>query len=150
MEILRNDLARRLIRLDPTKRFRIIHGEEVKSYLGDCWDSDREAGPITITFAVGGAGAQAEIAGGAVKSLSNMIKQGKVRLNLVAAHREEVKNYFEKLVKKHGLTMSEGIGYSITRTKTNISASSTNCCMTRTYCGPSRLKCRSTAAWDCL
>lgn len=109
MEILRNDLARRLIRLDPTKRFRIIHGEEVRSYLGDCWDPDMEAGPITITFAVGGAGAQAEIAGEAVKSLSNMIKEGKVRLNLIAAHREEVKKYFEKLVKRHGLTNSEGI-----------------------------------------
>lgn len=109
MEILKRDLARRLIRLDPTKRFRIIHGEEVRSYLGDNWDPDMGSGPITITYAVGGAGAQAEIAGGAVKSLSNMIKEGKVRLNLVAAHRKEVNDYFEKLITKHGLTMSEGI-----------------------------------------
>lgn len=109
MEILKRDLARRLIRLDPTKRFRIIHGEEVRSYLGDSWDPDMGSGPITITYAVGGAGAQAEIAGGAVKSLSNMIKEGKVRLNLVAAHRKEVNDYFEKLITKHGLTMSEGI-----------------------------------------
>jgi len=109
MEILKRDLARRLIRLDPTKRFRIIHGEEVRSYLGDSWDPDMGSGPITITYAVGGAGAQAEIAGGAVKSLSNMIKEGKVRLNLVAAHRKEVNDYFEKLIRKHGLTMSEGI-----------------------------------------
>jgi hypothetical protein len=109
MEILKRDLARRLIRLDPTKRFRIIHGEEVRSYLGDSWDPDMRSGPITITYAVGGAGAQAEIAGGAVKSLSNMIKEGKVRLNLVAAHRKEVNDYFEKLIRKHGLTTSEGI-----------------------------------------
>lgn len=109
MEILKRDLARRLIRLDPTKRFRIIHGEEVRSYLGDSWDPDMGSGPITITYAVGGAGAQAEIAGGAVKSLSNMIKEGKVRLNLVAAHRKEANDYFEKLITKHGLTMSEGI-----------------------------------------
>ncbi|HOA55193.1 MAG TPA: hypothetical protein PLY59_04340 [Clostridiales bacterium] len=109
MEILKRDLARRLIRLDPTKRFRIIHGEEVRSYLGDSWDPDMGSGPITITYAVGGAGAQAEIAGRAVKSLSNMIKEGKVRLNLVAAHRKEVNDYFEKLITKHGLTMSEGI-----------------------------------------
>ena len=68
MEILKRDLARRLIRLDPTKRFRIIHGEEVRSYLGDNWDPDMGSGPITITYAVGGAGAQAEIAGGAVKA----------------------------------------------------------------------------------
>lgn len=109
MEILRHDLARRLIRLDPTKRFRIIHGDEVRSYLGDCWDPDREAGPLTITFAVGGAGAQKEIAAGAVKSLSGLIKEGKIRLNLVATHRQEVRDYFVKLAEKNGLSASGNI-----------------------------------------
>ncbi len=109
MGILRRDLAKRLIRLDPTKRFRVIHGEEVRYYLGDDWDPNEEAGPITLTYAVGGAGAQAEIAGSAVKSLSNMIKEGKIRLNLIAAHRQEVNDYFEKLIQKYGLAMSDGI-----------------------------------------
>lgn len=109
MSILRGDLSRRLIRLDPTRRFRIIHGEEARYYLGEHWTPDAPGGPITVTYAVGGAGAQAEIAGGAVKSLSGMIKEGKIKLNLVAAHRPEVKKYFEKLLNKTGLASSGGV-----------------------------------------
>lgn len=106
MNILRHDLAKRLIRLDPTKRFRIIHGEEVKHYLGEYWEPEAEASPLTLTYAVGGAGAQAEIAEGVVKSLAKSVKSGKIRLNLVASHRNEVKQYFEKLLQKEGLTSS--------------------------------------------
>lgn len=109
MGILRQDLANRLIRLDLTKRFRIIHGEEAKFYLGDCWNPEATAGPITLTYAVGGAGAQADIAEGVVGSLSNMIKEGRICLNLVASHRAEVNQYFEKLIQKSGLTLSKNI-----------------------------------------
>lgn len=109
MSILRHDLARRLIRLDPTKRFRAIHGQEVKFYLGDCWNPEAVAGPITLTYAVGGAGAQAEIAEGVLKGLSKFIKEGKIKLNLVAAHRLEVKEYFDKQLQKHALNSSEGV-----------------------------------------
>lgn len=107
MSIIRQDLANRLIRLDPTKRFRIIHGQEAKYYLGSYWNPEAKADPITLTYSIGGAGAQAEIAGGALKGLSRFIKKGQIRLNLVAAHRIEVKAYFEKLLKKYGLENSE-------------------------------------------
>ena len=109
MEVLRRDLAKRLIRLDPTRRFRIIHGEEAKHYLGEYWDPEAEASPLTITYAVGGAGAQADIADGVVKSLSKPVKSGRIRLNLVAAHRNEVRLHFEKLLQKEGLLSTEGI-----------------------------------------
>lgn len=111
MNILRHDLAKRLIRLDPTKRFRIIHGEEAKHYLGEYWEpeAEAEATHLTITYAVGGAGAQAEIAEGVIKSLSKQIKSGKINLNLVAAHRNEVNLYFEKLLQKEGLASTGGI-----------------------------------------
>jgi hypothetical protein len=109
MEILRHDLAKRLIRLDPTNRFRIIHGEEAKHYLGEFWNPEVVTSPLTITYAVGGAGAQAEIAEGVLKSLSKQIKSGKIRLNLVAAHRTEVKQYFDKLLKNEGHTNSESV-----------------------------------------
>ena len=117
MNILRQDLAKRLIRLDPTKRFRIIHGEEVKHYLGEYWEPEAEASPLTLTYAVGGAGAQAEIAEGAVKSLSKPIKEGKIKLNLIAAHRYEVKLYFEKLLQKEGLASNDGINVMFSQDK---------------------------------
>lgn len=109
MSIIRHDLARRLIRLDPTRRFRVIHGQEAKFYLGDCWDPEASEGPITVTYAVGGAGAQAEIAEGVLRGLSKFIKESKIKLNLVAAHRIEVKEYFSKLLEKNGLDYSEGV-----------------------------------------
>jgi hypothetical protein len=109
MEILRHDMAKRLIRLDPTNRFRIIHGEEARHYLGEFWDPEFSTSPLTITYAVGGAGAQSEIAEGMLKSLSRQIKAGKIKLNLVAAHRTEVKQYFDKLLQNEGLTSSEGV-----------------------------------------
>jgi hypothetical protein len=108
MPVLKNDLAKRLIRLDITKRFRTIHGEEARHYLGDCWRPSEAVSPLTLTYAVGGAGAQAEIAEGVLKSLSSPIRSEKIKLNLVAAHRPEVKQYFDKLLKKYGLA---GSGY---------------------------------------
>lgn len=109
MHILREDLAHRLIRLDPTRRFRTIHGEEARHYLGNCWNPDEKASPLTLTYAVGGAGAQADIAEGVVKSLSPQILSGRIKLNLVAGVRLEVRQYFEKLLSRYRLNGSENI-----------------------------------------
>lgn len=109
LNILKHDVAKRLIRLDPSKRFRTIHGEEARHYLGEYWDPEAPQAPITVTYAVGGAGAQAEIADGAVKSLSSLIKEGKIKLNLVASHRKEVKKRFDMLLDQEGLTSCNGI-----------------------------------------
>lgn len=109
MSILKRDVAKRLIRLDPSKRFRTIHGREAYHYLGEYWDPEAPQEPITVTYAVGGAGAQAEIADGAVKSLSKLIKEGKIKLNLVASHRTEVKQRFDKLIEQEGLSSCKGI-----------------------------------------
>jgi hypothetical protein len=109
MNILRHDLAKRLIRLDPTKRFRIIHGVEVKHYLGEYWDPEAEPSPLTLTYATGGAGAQAEQVEGLLKSLSKDIKAGNIKVNLVAAHRNEVYAYYKKLVKAEGLITSPNV-----------------------------------------
>lgn len=109
MPVLKSDLARRLIRLDPTRQFRIIHGKEVKYYLGPHWDTADMDEPLTLSYAVGGAGAQAEIAEGVVKSLAPGILAGKIRLNLVAAHRNEVRQYFLKLLDRYKLTESGNI-----------------------------------------
>jgi hypothetical protein len=104
MNILRYDLRQRLVRLDPAGRFRIIHGEEVKHYLG-CQDLIHlKEQPLTVTYVVGGAGAQTEIAYAALESLAPLIKQGKIALNLVAGIRSKVYRYFVKLTKKAGMT----------------------------------------------
>ncbi len=109
MPILKSDLAKRLLRLDPSNRFRIIHGVEAGHYLGEFWQPDEAETGFTLTYAVGGAGAQAEIAAGVVKSLASKIRDGSIRLNLVAAHRDEVNEYFLSLLLEYGLTDSENV-----------------------------------------
>ena len=49
---------------------------------------------LTITYAVGGAGAQKEIGSAIARSLAGRIRSGDVALNLVAGTRTEVRDYF--------------------------------------------------------
>jgi hypothetical protein len=67
------------------------------------------AKPITITFAVGGAGAQTEIGVALIKSLRELISAGELAVNLVAGNRPEVKAYFETEIKNLGLEKSAGV-----------------------------------------
>jgi hypothetical protein len=98
LDRLKSDLAGRLSRLDPGCRFRRRHGRNVAHILGragrDTYPA-RNREPITITFAVGGAGAQGEIGRQIAFSLKDRLQQGSVRLNLVAGVREEVRARFD-------------------------------------------------------
>ncbi len=78
LDVLRFDLTRRLYHLDPKKNGR---------------QNNRA---LTITFAVGGAGAQGEIGRQIAWSLRHRLERGEVRLNLVAGVREEVRAAFER------------------------------------------------------
>jgi hypothetical protein len=96
LDRLKSDLARRLSRLDPESRFRQRHRGSVSPILGRENTPAGHRRPITITFAVGGAGAQGEIGLQIARSLEDRLQQGSVRLNLVAGVREEVKSRFER------------------------------------------------------
>jgi hypothetical protein len=117
MPILKRDLSNRLIRLDPGHRFRTIHGEEAKYYLGDCWHPERDDSSFTVTFSIGGAGAQSEIAAGVIKGLASQITSGKIKLNLVAAHRTEVKEFFLSELLKNNLTETNNVQIIYNRDK---------------------------------
>lgn len=109
MEILRHDLAGRILRLDPTRRFRTVHGEEARFYLGDAYRDEDVQEPITITYAVGGAGAQAEVARDVMTSFAPKIREGKIRINLVAGVRSSVAKYFWGLIRDLRLTGFDGV-----------------------------------------
>lgn len=105
---VKEDLRVRLFNLDPKKRYFKYYEPLVKKYLGKIsFKSDR---PLTLMFAVGGAGAQKEIGVRIVKSLSGMIKRGKVKIVLVAGTKEKVKKYFEEKIKELGLSRSKNVG----------------------------------------
>ena len=99
LSVLKKDLAQRLFYLDPKKKFWARHGRNVEYFLGkeNCvFKNDRK---LTITYAVGGAGAQKEIGGKIAASLKEKIRAGEIKLNLIAGIRKEVNEYFQSIKK---------------------------------------------------
>lgn len=92
---LKKNLAQRLFYLDPKGKFWARHGRNVEYFLGkeNCvFKNDRK---LTITYAVGGAGAQKEIGEKIAESLKQELQSGEIRLNLVAGIRKEVNDFFK-------------------------------------------------------
>lgn len=106
-EIAERDLARRLQALDPEGRQAEYYDFIQEKYPNFFSLGDRKA--LTITFAVGGAGAQKEIGSSLVEKLGPEIKKGKYRLNLVAGSRPEIKEYFDRQILEKGFLPGEGI-----------------------------------------
>ena len=111
--VLKGDLFRRLQRLDPKNVYR----ERYAALIAATFDNSPEdkSLPVTITYAVGGAGAQKEIGATIVRRLASQIKNGLVAVNLVAGSRPEVKIFFEDSLRTCGLydTYLQGKGVSI-------------------------------------
>lgn len=100
LSTLKKDLAERLFYLDPKEKFWARHGRNVEYFLGDENCIFQNKRKLTITFAIGGAGAQTEIGGKIANSLKDKLKAGDVKLNLVAGIREEVRDYFLSVKEK--------------------------------------------------
>jgi hypothetical protein len=94
---VKSDVGQRLHYLDPNDRFWTNHGKGVEHFLGKKHCTFRNERTLTITYAVGGAGAQKEIGGRIAVSLKERIRNGTVRLNLVAGIRPEVFSYFRDI-----------------------------------------------------
>ena len=97
LEILKEDLKQRLVNLDPQKRYFEKYKILVEAKLGKLPKKSNR--PLTIMFAVGGAGAQKRLWVKIVKNLAKKIKAGEVKIILVAGIRKEVKEYFLKNIK---------------------------------------------------
>jgi len=95
---LKRDLAMRLRVLDPKNRFWPLHGLNVEHFLGAENCSRAPDRPLSITFAVGGAGAQKEIGVAAFRSLKTRIEEGRIVWTFVCGVREEVRAFFEEEV----------------------------------------------------
>ena len=100
LSVLKKDLAQRLFYLDPKGKFWARHGRNVEYFLGKENCVFRNERNLTITYAVGGAGAQKEIGGQIAQSLKEKLMGGEIRLILVAGIRKEVNEYFESVKKE--------------------------------------------------
>ncbi len=112
METLKTDLLARLGRLDPMGRFSSVFGRTVEQLLGAAPTPARGA-RVTVTFAVGGAGAQVEIGQALAQSLQPGILDGRFRLILVAGVNREVEKAFTEFLTRIGLESAVGEGVSV-------------------------------------
>lgn len=99
-EILREQLGCRIGNLDPEGRYQRKYQHTLDYYLGAQYCRRDNKHPLTITFAVGGAGAQRDIGIQILDSLHDHIDQGKVRLHLVAGVRQDVYRFYEREVRR--------------------------------------------------
>jgi hypothetical protein len=94
MEVLKENLRGRLLNLDPKEKYCRYYEPLIKEHLGKM--PEESGRPLTIMFAVGGAGAQKEIGVKVVKALSREIESGKIKIILVAGTRKKIKEYFKE------------------------------------------------------
>lgn len=109
---LKHNLARRLVRLDPTGTFQNDERHGIELFLGEL-PRDQATHPVRLTFAVGGAGAQAGLARQFLPSLRGLILDGRLQVTLVAGVRPEVAEDFERAVAEAGLQRTLGAGGGI-------------------------------------
>lgn len=108
LDHLNEDLAVRLVNLDPEKRYQKKYAATLKQFLPNNKLSKHSERPLTLTFAVGGAGAQRQLGGDLMKNLRNHILENKININLVAGVRADSRDYFMAQVKKLGLDSALG------------------------------------------
>src|SRR5262245_16316592 len=109
---LQRNLAARLVRLDPEGQFRAQYREELDHFLGALPEGEAKRSPL-VTFAVGGAGAQAEIARRFLPSFRFALDAGQLRLALVAGIRTEIADKFREWIAEARVESHLGEGIEI-------------------------------------
>lgn len=107
LSTLKLDLAERIYNLDPQKAYTSKYKGTIKKHLGRVPKKPKH--PLTIMFAVGGAGAQREIGYEIIKSLKNKIDKKEVRVFLSAGIKQDVYEYFKNAIKDCGLKCRDGV-----------------------------------------
>ena len=103
-QVLKDLLSARLCNLDPNGYFHDRYKRTLKAELGSARCAMKDAAhPLTLTYSVGGAGAQKTLGLKLLKSLSHKIKRQEIRVNLMAGYRKSVASFYKQAVKDLGL-----------------------------------------------
>ncbi|MBI4714284.1 hypothetical protein HY771_03835 [Candidatus Uhrbacteria bacterium] len=105
---LKKCLRSRLCNLDPQGIFEERYARSIKSELTTMRCEKDEQHPLTLTYSVGGAGAQRQLGVQILNSLKGKISQQKIRLNLVAGVRKDAASFYRSAVYDAGLKKSLG------------------------------------------
>lgn len=114
---LRQNLAARLVRLDRSCAFRKAYRDELAKLLEGTPLPTIAQAPL-LTFAVGGAGAQASLARDFLPGMRSNLEAGRLRLALVAGVRADVEARFRDAVFAAGLEPLLGSALQIFRAQT--------------------------------
>ena len=98
--ILKQDLRHRLVNLDPNRLYIDKYKDTLCKNLSVKSLPKKSNHLLTVTFAVGGAGAQREIGGEILKGLSEKIIKEEIRINLISGIHRHVHKYFKEIVKE--------------------------------------------------
>lgn len=113
LEILKDDLFNRLLRLDPNRNYFNIHEKTVEYYLEKKVPQKAPEKHFTLMFAVGGAGGQANLVKDILKSLKKRIRNGEIKLVISAGIMREVLLEIERYAVAAGLKNEIGNGVRI-------------------------------------
>lgn len=102
-EILKFDLLDRLHHLDRKGRFFALHQSSINFHLGPSVNSFRKR-LLTITFAIGGAGAQADIGMKLIKSFRDKLLDREIAINISVGVRKNLQVLFQEYAKELGLS----------------------------------------------
>jgi len=107
-EIVKADMLARFTNLDPQGRFLEKYRHIVETVIGSKHVVYKKTRPLTVTFAVGGAGAQREIGVTIARSLKDRLLRGELHLWLIAGIHNSLASYFRKELSKLGLRKKIG------------------------------------------
>ncbi len=111
--ILKKDMAQRICNLDPKGIFTSRYWRTLEAELGVKACKVHKSKPVTITFSVGGAGAQRQLAVQIAKALREKIRRHEIKLILVAGTHQALASYFHAHLRAAGLGPSINNGISI-------------------------------------
>lgn len=100
----KQNLKRRLFRLDPERRYLKRYSQLVRQYVGTIPLSKKGYQPPVVTFAIGGTGAQQQVGEKILISLAALLRKKEVTYNLIAGVHKDAARSFESVAKQHGLT----------------------------------------------
>ncbi|HVM90894.1 MAG TPA: hypothetical protein VMU11_03290 [Verrucomicrobiae bacterium] len=101
--IVKSDLSARICNLDPNGIFIQKYWKTLQDELGPERCEFKKKRPLTVTFCVGGAGAQQQIGADLMAGLRKQLLKGDLRLNLEAGTRMAVADFYREAASKLGL-----------------------------------------------